>query len=66
VAYEESTYGKVKEKFSKIRRDLQWLGLFQEYGISFKTTNCIESLMALIGQKTNKVGSWENCNQKHR
>jgi len=35
-------------------------------GISFKTTNCIESLMALIGQKTNKVDYWKNSDQKHR
>lgn len=45
---------------------LHRLGLFQELGISFKTTNCIESLMALIGQKTNKVDYWKNSDQKHR
>jgi transposase-like protein len=45
---------------------LHRLGLFRELGISFKTTNCIESLMALIGQKTNKVDCWKNSDQKHR
>ena len=45
---------------------LHRLGLFQELGISFKTTNCIESLMALIGQKTDKVDYWRNSDQKHR
>jgi len=45
---------------------LHRLGLFRELGISFKTTNCIESLMALIGQKTNKVDYWKNSGQKHR
>ena len=45
---------------------LQRLGLFQELGISFKTTNGIESLMALIGQKTDKVDYWRNSDQKHR
>jgi transposase-like protein len=45
---------------------LHRLGLFRELGNSFKTTNCIESLMALIGQKTNKVDYWKNSNQKHR
>ena len=45
---------------------LHRLGLFQELGISFKTTNCMESLMALIGQKTNKVDYWRNSDQKHR
>jgi len=45
---------------------LQRLGLFQELGISLKTTNSMESLMALIGQKTNKVDYWRNSDQKHR
>jgi putative transposase len=45
---------------------LHRLGLFWELGISLKTTNCIESLMALIGQKTNKVDYWKNSDQKHR
>jgi len=45
---------------------LHRLGLFQELGISFKTTNCMESLMALIGQKTDKVDYWRNSDQKHR
>ena len=45
---------------------LHRLGLFPELGISFKTTNCMESLMALIGQKTNKVDYWRNSDQKHR
>ena len=86
-AYEEPTYEKAKEKFLKIRRELQQinrsavnsldegfeetltlhrLGLFQELGISLKTTNCMESLMALIGQKTDKVDYWRNSDQKHR
>jgi hypothetical protein len=45
---------------------LHRLGLFRELGVSFKTTNCIESLMAFIGQKTNKVDYWKNSDQKHR
>lgn len=45
---------------------LHRLGLLRECGISFKTTNCIESLMALIGQKTDKVDYWKNSDQKHR
>jgi transposase-like protein len=45
---------------------LHRLGLFRELGISFKTTNCIESLMALIGQRTDKVDYWRNSDQKHR
>ena len=42
------------------------LGLFRELGISFKTTNCIESLMVLIGETTNKVDYWRKSDQKHR
>jgi len=45
---------------------LHRLGLFRELGISFKTTNCIESLMALVGQRTDKVDYWRNSGQKHR
>lgn len=32
--------------------------------MSFKTTNCMESLMAFIGQKTNKVDYWKTSDQK--
>jgi putative transposase len=45
---------------------LHRLGLFSELGMSFKTTNCMESLMALIAQKTDKVDYWRNSDQKHR
>ena len=45
---------------------LHCLGLFRELGISFKTTNCIESLMARVGQRTDKVDYWRNSDQKQR
>jgi transposase-like protein len=45
---------------------LHRLGLFEELGTSLKTTNCIESLMSLIGQMTDKVDHWKNSNQKQR
>jgi transposase-like protein len=45
---------------------LHRLGLFPQLGISLKTTNCIESLMSLVGQYTNKVDCWKNSSQKHR
>ena len=45
---------------------LHRLGLFQELGRSFKTTNCIENLNALIGQRTDKIDCWRNADQKHR
>jgi transposase-like protein len=45
---------------------LHRLGLFAELGRSFKTTNCIENLNALVGQYTDKVDCWRNADQKHR
>jgi len=45
---------------------LHRLGLFEELGKSLKTTNCIESLMSQIGQRTDKVDYWKNSNQKQR
>jgi len=45
---------------------LHRLGLFEKLGRSLKTSNCIESLMALIGQRTDKVDSWRNSDQKER
>lgn len=45
---------------------LHRLGLFTQLGISLKTTNCIESVMSLVGQHTDKVDYWKNSSQKHR
>ena len=45
---------------------LHRLGLFEKLAISLKTTNTIESIMALIGQRTDKVDYWRNSNQKQR
>jgi len=45
---------------------LHRLGLFKELGRSFKTTNCIENLNALVAQRTDKVDYWKNADQKHR
>jgi transposase-like protein len=45
---------------------LHRLGLFTALGRSFKTTNCIESLMAQVGQYTGKVDYWKNSSQKQR
>ena len=44
---------------------LHRLGLFAELGVSFKTTNCIESLMALLSRYTDKVDRWRNSSQKY-
>ena len=45
---------------------LHRLGLFEELGPSFKTTNCIENLNSLVGQRTDKIDCWRNSEQKHR
>ena len=45
---------------------LHRLGVFPTLGISLKTTNCLESLMAQIGQRTGKVDRWRNSDQKQR
>jgi len=45
---------------------LHRLGVFKELGESFKTTNCLENLNSLVGQRTDKVDCWKNAEQKHR
>jgi transposase-like protein len=45
---------------------LQRLGLADELGRSFKTTNVIESVNAGVGQRTDKVDRWRNSNQIQR
>ncbi len=45
---------------------LHRLGVFVELGKSFKTTNCIESVNALIEQRTAKVDYWKTSDQKQR
>jgi len=40
------------------------LDLFEKLGKSRKTGNPREPIMALIGQRTNKVDCWKNSNQQ--
>ena len=47
-------------------RTLHRLGVFVTLGISLKTTNCLESLNAQLGQLTDKVEHWRTSDQKHR
>ena len=42
------------------------LGVFDVLGRSLKTTNCLESLNAQLGQLTDKVDRWRTSDQKHR
>ena len=45
---------------------LHHLGVFPALGISLKTTKCLESLNALVGQRTAKVDRWRTPDQKQR
>jgi len=45
---------------------LHRLGLFSTLGISLKTTNCLESLLSQVEQRTGKVCRWRNSHQKQR
>ncbi len=45
---------------------LHRLGLFALLGRSFKTTNCIEAVNAMVEQQCGKVDAWKNSDQKHR
>lgn len=45
---------------------LQRLGVFENLGMSFKTTNCIENVNSLLGARTDRVKYWRNSDQRHR
>jgi putative transposase len=45
---------------------LHRLDVFATLGISLKTTNCLESLNAQLGQMTDKVDRWRTADQMHR
>ena len=45
---------------------LHQLGVFQLLGISFKTTNCIESLNSQVQRYCGRVTHWKNSSQKQR
>jgi transposase-like protein len=45
---------------------LHRLGVFPELGVSFKTTNLIESVMARVEERTAKIDRWRTSDQKLR
>ena len=45
---------------------LHRLGVFGALGQSLKTTNCLESVNALVEERCSKVDCWKNSNQKQR
>lgn len=61
----ESALASLEEGFEETLT-LHRLGLFHQLGISLKSTNCIESVMSLVDQYTDKVDHWRNSSQKHR
>lgn len=45
---------------------LHRLGVYELLGVSFKTTNCIESANALVEERCAKVDAWKTSHQRHR
>ena len=45
---------------------LHRLGMFPKLSISFKTTNCIETIMRQVGIYTDRVSYWKNSDQRQR
>ena len=45
---------------------LHRLGLYGVPGRSLKTTNCLESINALVEERCAKVDHWQNSSQRHR
>ena len=45
---------------------LHRLGIYPLLGMSFKTTNCLESANAMIEDRCAKVDAWKNSSQRHR
>ena len=45
---------------------LHRLGLYGVLGRSLKTTNCLESINALVEERCAKVDRWRNSSQRHR
>jgi transposase-like protein len=61
----ESAVASLDEGFEE-SLTVQRLGLTREIRKCLKTSNIIESVMALVGQKTDKIDYWKNSNQKQR
>lgn len=45
---------------------LHRLGVFPTLGVSLTTTNCLESILALVARRTTKVTTWRTSDQKQR
>ena len=60
-AYDQETYEQAKAHFIRDR-----LGLMPYLKMSFRTTNCIESLNSQVGQLTRNVKVWKTSAQRYR
>lgn len=61
----QSAAASLKEGFDETLT-LHRLGVFGVLGRSLKTTNCIESVNALVEERCAKVDHWKNSSQRHR
>jgi len=61
----QSAAGTLKEGLEETLT-LHRLGLFGVLGRSLKTTNCLESVNALVEERCAKVDHWKNSSQRQR
>ena len=61
----QSAAGSLKEGLDETLT-LHRLGLYGVLGRSLKTTNCLESIKALVEARCAKVDHWQNSSQRHR
>lgn len=61
----QSAAGSLHEGFDETLT-LHRLGLYGVLGRSLKTTNCLESINALVEERCAKVDHWQNSSQRHR
>ena len=61
----QSAAASLREGFDELLT-LHRLGLFSKLGRSFKTTNCLENVNALVEERCAKIDNWKNSRQRHR
>jgi len=62
----QSAYAKSVEEGLEETLTLHRLDVFTKLGISFKTTNLIESVIARVEAKTHRITRWRTSDQKQR
>ncbi|MFQ5750913.1 MAG: transposase [bacterium] len=63
--FNESALRSLDEGFEETHT-LHRLGVFEELGISLKTTNCLESINGQVARFTRRVTYWKTSNQRRR